>query len=123
MATLTGARKRRWVTTIMRFRPVLTIRRRHDSAAQENEPFLALPLAEFRTVTSRKPFNPFAELNNTGSAGVFPPGHCRGFSVALVENYREGWSHIDRSATYRKSVPVEQAAGGTRSACAPSRIC
>ncbi|EIF8123781.1 aminopeptidase PepB, partial [Salmonella enterica subsp. enterica serovar Senftenberg] len=34
-----------------------------------------------------------------------------GFLSHFVENYREGWLHIDCSATYRKA-PVEQWAAG-----------
>ncbi len=51
------------------------------SAAQENEPFWRLPLAEFHR--SQLPSN-FAELNNTGSA-AYPAGreHGGGLPVAL----------------------------------------
>ncbi len=48
------------------------------SAAQENELFWRLPLAEFHR--NQLPSN-FAELNNTGSAAI-PPGRTAGF-VAL----------------------------------------
>ncbi|PPK19128.1 aminopeptidase PepB, partial [Klebsiella pneumoniae] len=75
------------------------------SAAQENEPFWRLPLAEFHR--SQLPSN-FAELNNTGSA-AYPAGAstAAGFLSHFVENYQQGWLHIDCSATYRKA-PVEQ---------------
>ncbi|EGC3100385.1 hypothetical protein H9J31_001013 [Escherichia coli] len=79
------------------------------SAAQENEPFWRLPLAEFHR--SQLPSN-FAELNNTGSA-AYPAGAstAAGFLSHFVENYQQGWLHIDCSATYRKA-PVEQWSAG-----------
>ena len=79
------------------------------SASQENEPFWRLPLAEFHR--SQLPSN-FAELNNTGSA-AYPAGAstAAGFLSHFVENYQQGWLHIDCSATYRKA-PVEQWSAG-----------
>ena len=79
------------------------------SAAAENEPFWRLPLAEFHR--SQLPSN-FAELNNTGSA-AYPAGAstAAGFLSHFVENYQQGWLHIDCSATYRKA-PVEQWSAG-----------
>jgi leucyl aminopeptidase len=49
-----------------------------------------------------------AELNNTGSA-AYPAGAstAAGFLSHFVENYHQGWLHIDCSATYRKAA-VEQ---------------
>ncbi|MBB1201887.1 aminopeptidase PepB [Enterobacteriaceae bacterium 89] len=81
------------------------------SAAAENEPFWRLPLAEFHR--SQLPSN-FAELNNTASA-AFPAGAstAAGFLSHFVENYHEGWLHIDCSATYRKSAVEQWAAGAT----------
>ena len=81
------------------------------SAAAENEPFWRLPLAEFHR--NQLPSN-FAELNNTASA-AFPAGAstAAGFLSHFVENYREGWLHIDCSATYRKSAVEQWAAGAT----------
>jgi PepB aminopeptidase len=81
------------------------------SAAAENEPFWRLPLAEFHR--SQLPSN-FAELNNTSNAS-FPAGAstAAGFLSHFVENYHEGWLHIDCSATYRKSAVDQWAAGAT----------
>lgn len=81
------------------------------SAAQENEPFWRLPLAEFHR--SQLPSN-FAELNNTASA-AYPAGAstAAGFLSHFVENYHEGWLHIDCSATYRKAAVEQWSAGAT----------
>lgn len=81
------------------------------SAAAENEPFWRLPLAEFHR--QQLPSN-FAELNNTASA-AFPAGAstAAGFLSHFVENYQQGWLHIDCSATYRKSAVDQWAAGAT----------
>ncbi len=81
------------------------------SASAENEPFWRLPLAEIHR--SQLPSN-FAELNNTASA-AFPAGAstAAGFLSHFVENYREGWLHIDCSATYRKAAVDQWAAGAT----------
>lgn len=81
------------------------------SAAAESEPFWRLPLAEFHR--NQLPSN-FAELNNTSSA-AFPAGAstAAGFLSHFVENYHEGWLHIDCSATYRKSAVEQWAAGAT----------
>lgn len=82
-----------------------------SSAAAENEPFWRLPLAEFHR--HQLPSN-FAELNNTASA-AFPAGAstAAGFLSHFVENYHQGWLHIDCSATYRKSAVEQWAAGAT----------
>jgi PepB aminopeptidase len=81
------------------------------SAAAENEPFWRLPLAEFHR--HQLPSN-FAELNNTASA-AFPAGAstAAGFLSHFVENYQQGWLHIDCSATYRKAGVEQWAAGAT----------
>jgi len=81
------------------------------SASAENEPFWRLPLAEFHR---RQLPATFAELNNTASA-AFPAGAstAAGFLSHFVENYREGWLHIDCSATYRKAAVDQWAAGAT----------
>ncbi|EIE5640800.1 aminopeptidase PepB [Salmonella enterica] len=111
MATLTGAAKTALGNdyhALFTFDDTLA-GRLLTSAAQENEPFWRLPLAEFHR--NQLPSN-FAELNNTGSA-AYPAGAstAAGFLSHFVENYREGWLHIDCSATYRKA-PVEQWAAG-----------
>lgn len=81
------------------------------SAAQEHEPFWRLPLAEFHR--HQLPSN-FAELNNVAGA-AYPAGAstAAGFLSHFVENYRQGWLHIDCSATYRKSAVEQWSAGAT----------
>ncbi|VYU39353.1 aminopeptidase PepB [Metakosakonia massiliensis] len=81
------------------------------SAQAENELFWRLPLAEFHR--SQLPSN-FADLNNTGSA-AYPAGAstAAGFLSHFVENYQQGWLHIDCSATYRKAAVEQWAAGAT----------
>ena len=81
------------------------------SAQAENEAFWRLPLAEFHR--SQLPSN-FAELNNT-AGGAYPAGAstAAGFLSHFVENYRQGWLHIDCSATYRKAAVEQWAAGAT----------
>lgn len=81
------------------------------SAQAENEAFWRLPLAEFHR--NQLPSN-FAELNNTGSA-AYPAGAstAAGFLSHFVENYHQGWLHIDCSATYRKSAVEQWSAGAT----------
>nr|WP_121500694.1 aminopeptidase PepB [Entomohabitans teleogrylli] len=82
-----------------------------SSAAAENEPFWRLPLAEFHR--NQLPSN-FADLNNTGSA-AYPAGAstAAGFLSHFVDNYQQGWLHIDCSATYRKAAVEQWAAGAT----------
>lgn len=81
------------------------------SAGQEQEPFWRLPLAEFHR--SQLPSN-FADLNN-----VAGPSYTAGASTAaaflshFVQNYRQGWLHIDCSATYRKGAVDQWSAGAT----------
>ncbi|MBV4411737.1 aminopeptidase PepB [Enterobacteriaceae bacterium YMB-R22] len=81
------------------------------SAQAENEVFWRLPLAQMHR--SQLPSN-FAELNNTASA-AYPAGAstAAGFLSHFVENYRQGWLHIDCSATYRKAAVEQWAAGAT----------
>lgn len=82
-----------------------------ESAAGENEPFWRLPLAEFHR--SHLPSN-FADLNNIAS-----PSHSAGASTAaaflshFVSEYKQGWLHIDCSATYRKGAVDQWSAGAT----------
>jgi len=81
------------------------------SAQAENEPFWRLPLAEFHR--SQLPSN-FAELNNTsGVANPAGASTAAGFLSHFVENYHQGWLHIDCSATWRKSAVDQWAAGAT----------
>jgi PepB aminopeptidase len=80
-------------------------------AAEEQELFWRLPLAEFHR--SQLPSN-FADLNNIAS-----PAHSAGASTAaaflshFVKDYRQSWLHIDCSATYRKSAVEQWGAGAT----------
>ena len=109
MATLTGAAKTALGNdyhALFSFDDKLAARLL-ASAAAENEPFWRLPLAEFHR--SQLPSN-FAELNNTASA-AYPAG--AGFLSHFVENYHEGWLHIDCSATYRKAAVEQWSAGAT----------
>ncbi len=82
-----------------------------SSADDEGELFWRLPLAEFHR--QHLPSN-FADLNNIAS-----PAHSAGASSAaaflsyFVENYQQGWLHIDCSATYRKSAVDQWSAGAT----------
>lgn len=113
MATLTGAAKTALGNdyhALFSFDDKLAARLL-ASAAAENEPFWRLPLAEFHR--SQLPSN-FAELNNTASA-AYPAGAstAAGFLSHFVENYREGWLHIDCSATYRKAAVEQWSAGAT----------
>ncbi|MGA4653190.1 aminopeptidase PepB [Enterobacter hormaechei] len=113
MATLTGAAKTALGNdyhALFSFDDKLAARLL-ASAAAENEPFWRLPLAEFHR--SQLPSN-FAELNNTANA-AYPAGACTaaGFLSHFVENYHEGWLHIDCSATYRKAAVEQWSAGAT----------
>ncbi len=113
MATLTGAAKTALGNdyhALFSFDDKLA-NRLMASAAAENEPFWRLPLAEFHR--NQLPSN-FAELNNTASA-AYPAGAstAAGFLSHFVENYREGWLHIDCSATYRKAAVEQWSAGAT----------
>ncbi len=113
MATLTGAAKTALGNdyhALFSFDDKLA-NRLLASAAAENEPFWRLPLAEFHR--NQLPSN-FAELNNTASA-AYPAGAstAAGFLSHFVENYHEGWLHIDCSATYRKAAVEQWSAGAT----------
>ncbi|WP_213989993.1 aminopeptidase PepB [Sodalis sp. dw_96] len=82
-----------------------------QSAEQENEPFWRLPLAEFHR--SQLPSN-FADLSNVaGASYTAGASTAAAFLSHFVENYRQGWLHIDCSATYRKSAVDQWSAGAT----------
>lgn len=82
-----------------------------ESAHNEGELFWRLPLAEFHR---RHLPSGFADLNNIAS-----PAHTAGASSAaaflsyFVEEYQQGWLHIDCSATYRKGAVEQWSAGAT----------
>lgn len=81
------------------------------SAAAENEPFWRLPLAEFHR--AQLPSN-FADLSNVaGAAYSAGASTAAAFLSHFVENYRQGWLHIDCSATYRKGAVDQWSAGAT----------
>ncbi|QWA09737.1 aminopeptidase PepB [Sodalis ligni] len=82
-----------------------------SSAEQENEPFWRLPLAEFHR--AQLPSN-FADLSNVaGASYTAGASTAAAFLSHFVENYRQGWLHIDCSATYRKSAVDQWSAGAT----------
>ncbi|WHP79675.1 aminopeptidase PepB [Edwardsiella anguillarum] len=82
-----------------------------ESATQEDELFWRLPLAEFHR--SQLP-SAFADLSNVAGAA-----HSAGASTAaaflshFVTDYRQGWLHIDCSATYRKAAVDQWSTGAT----------
>lgn len=81
------------------------------AAAQEGEGMWPLPLAEIHR--NMLPSN-FADLANI-SSGDFMPGAstAAAFLSYFVENYQQGWMHIDASGTFRKSANDQWAAGAT----------
>ncbi|TCV92228.1 aminopeptidase PepB [Biostraticola tofi] len=82
-----------------------------ESAEQENEPFWRLPLAEFHR---RQLPSSFADLSNVaGAANTAGASTAAAFLSHFVENYRQGWLHIDCSATYRKGAVEQWSAGAT----------
>ncbi|WP_368544724.1 aminopeptidase PepB [Enterobacter soli] len=112
MATLTGAAKMALGNdyhALFTFDDKLAARLM-ASAAAENEPFWRLPLAEIHR--HQLPSN-FAELNNTAGANTAGASTAAGFLSHFVENYHEGWLHIDCSATYRKAAVEQWSAGAT----------
>ncbi|MDV5171407.1 aminopeptidase PepB [Photobacterium rosenbergii] len=81
------------------------------AASDENEGLWPLPLAEDHR--AMMPSN-FADLSNI-SQGDFMPGAstAAAFLSYFVEDYQNGWMHIDASGTYRKSANDKWAAGAT----------
>ncbi|MGF1738301.1 aminopeptidase PepB [Photobacterium satsumensis] len=81
------------------------------AASDENEGLWPLPLAEQHR--AMMPSN-FADLSNI-SQGDFLPGAstAAAFLSYFVEDYQNGWMHIDASGTYRKSANDKWAAGAT----------
>ncbi len=82
-----------------------------DAASAENEGMWQLPLAESHR--SMLPSN-FAELANVG-AGQYSPGAstAAAFLSYFVEDYHQGWIHLDCSGTYRKSASDMWSVGAT----------
>ena len=81
------------------------------AASDENEGLWPLPLADHHR--AMMPSN-FADLSNI-SQGDFMPGAstAAAFLSYFVEDYQNGWMHIDASGTYRKSANDKWAAGAT----------
>ncbi|EHD20581.1 MULTISPECIES: aminopeptidase PepB [Brenneria] len=112
-ATLTGAAKTALGNdyhALFSFDDELVAALQH-SAELEGEPFWRLPLEEFHR--GHLPSS-FADLNNIAGAA-----HSAGASTAaaflshFVQNYQQGWLHIDCSATYRKGAVEQWATGAT----------
>ncbi|HIF9148065.1 TPA: aminopeptidase PepB [Photobacterium damselae] len=112
-ATLTGAAK---MAVGNDYHSLLTfdnsLAQKALSAAQaEGEGMWPLPLAEIHR--GMLPSN-FADLANI-SSGDFMPGAstAAAFLSYFVEDYHQGWMHIDASATYRKGANDMWGAGAT----------
>lgn len=102
-ATLTGAAKNALGNdyhALLSFDQALS-QKALQAAASENEGLWPLPLAE-----SHREMMPssFADLANV-SMGDFMPGAstAAAFLSYFVDDYQQGWMHIDASGTYRKS--------------------
>jgi PepB aminopeptidase len=80
-------------------------------AQAEHEKLWPLPLEEFHR--DLMPSN-FADLSNV-SSGDYTPGAstAAAFLSHFIDNYQNGWLHVDCSATYRKSANEMWAAGAT----------
>lgn len=81
------------------------------AASEEHEGLWPLPLAEQHR--SMMPSS-FADLANI-SQGEFMPGAstAAAFLSYFVEDYKNGWMHIDASGTYRKSASDKWGTGAT----------
>lgn len=81
------------------------------SASEEHELFWRLPFAEFHRMQMS---SSFADIANIGSVPVSAGAStATAFLSYFVKNYRQGWLHIDCSATYRKSGSELWAVGAT----------
>ncbi|MCR3755944.1 MAG: aminopeptidase B [Sodalis sp. Psp] len=81
------------------------------SAREEHEPFWRLPLMEFHRYHL---LSNFADMSNvTGRSHSAAASSAAAFLSHFVENYRQGWLHIDCSATYHKSAVEQWPAGAT----------
>ncbi|MGF1768576.1 aminopeptidase PepB [Enterovibrio makurazakiensis] len=81
------------------------------AANAENEGMWQLPLAEFHR--NMLPSS-FADLANVG-AGQYSPGAstAAAFLSYFVDDYKNGWIHLDCSGTYRKGASDKWAVGAT----------
>lgn len=123
MATLTGAAKTALGNdyhALFSFDDTLA-GRLLTSAAQENEPFWRLPLAEFHR--NQLPSN-FAELNNTGSA-AYPAGAstAAGFCRTLLKITAKAGCTLTVPPLIAKRRLSSGLPGQPVWVCAPSRIC
>ncbi len=81
------------------------------SSNEENEPFWRLPLAEFHR--QYLPSN-FADISNIASnIHSASASTAAAFLSYFVENYHQGWLHIDCSATYYENGVDQWSAGAT----------
>ncbi|WP_407332358.1 aminopeptidase PepB [Enterovibrio sp. 27052020O] len=81
------------------------------AADAENEGMWQLPLADFHR--NMLPSS-FADLANVG-AGQYSPGAstAAAFLSYFVDDYKNGWIHLDCSGTYRKGASDKWAVGAT----------
>ncbi len=112
-ATLTGAAKNALGNdyhALLSFDSVLS-QQAINAAQEEHEGLWPLPLAEFHR--EMLPSN-FADLSNI-SSGDYSPGAstAAAFLSYFVEDYQQGWLHVDCAGTYRKSASDKWAAGAT----------
>lgn len=112
-ATLTGAAKNALGNdyhALLSFDKTLS-QQALDAAKEENEGLWALPLADFHR--DMLPSN-FADLSNICS-GDYSPGAstAAAFLSYFVDDYHQGWLHVDCAGTYRKSASDKWAAGAT----------
>ncbi|MBV7299070.1 aminopeptidase PepB [Enterovibrio paralichthyis] len=82
-----------------------------SAADAEQEGMWRLPLAEFHRQMLP---SSFADLSNVG-AGQYSPGAstAAAFLSYFVEEYQNGWIHLDCSGTYRKSASDKWSVGAT----------
>ena len=112
-ATLTGAAK---VAVGNDYHAVLSmddnlVNALSRSASKEHELFWRLPFDEFHRMQMS---SSFADIANIGTVPVSAGAStATAFLSYFVKNYRQGWLHIDCSATYRKSGSELWAVGAT----------
>ncbi|WP_217515046.1 aminopeptidase PepB [Vibrio metschnikovii] len=112
-ATLTGAAKNALGNdyhALLSFDQALS-QQALNAAQEEHEGLWALPLADFHR--DMLPSN-FADLSNICS-GDYSPGAstAAAFLSYFVDDYHQGWLHVDCAGTYRKSASDKWAAGAT----------
>ncbi|AFP85569.1 leucyl aminopeptidase [secondary endosymbiont of Heteropsylla cubana] len=81
------------------------------SAHEEGELFWRLPLAEFHRNHLQ---SSFADLSNVAnSESNASASTAAAFLSHFIKNYRQGWIHVDCSATYRKISSSQWSVGAT----------